>query len=136
MLVYKPVKRFMDERSARIEKEMQGAAQKLSEVQKLQEDTTASLVLENEKVAVLARSKQEEAFEQAECIIADARSQAETIIQTARAQSERERRRALLDLRDEVSVLAVNIAEKMLAREISAKDNQAFVDAFFNEEKV
>jgi F-type H+-transporting ATPase subunit b len=132
-LVYKPAKRFMDERRARIETELHAAQNVRGEIEASTREHERSQAESLERANAALREKQEQVVLEAESILNRAKQQAQEIIRQAREQAETDHQRALLDLKDEVAALAVNIAEKMLRRELNEGDNQAIVDAFFDE---
>ena len=130
-LVYKPVKKFLDDRTARVE----AAAAKAKE-QQAQIENTAK---EGERIIADARTQADGIVSEAE---QKAREKAERI--TARAQVAEQKNKALADskeereefiesAREDIAGLAVGISEKILCREVSEADNRKIVDDFFAE---
>jgi F0F1-type ATP synthase membrane subunit b/b' len=55
------------------------------------------------------------------------------MLQSAKAQIEGEKNKAMAEARSEAAHLAVQIAARILRREVSLADNNAAVEAFFRE---
>ena len=66
-------------------------------------------------------------------ILRQAREQAEAIREKASADIAMEKKKALNDAKDEISVIAVAIAGKVVGRELKAADHSRLVDQFIDE---
>lgn len=73
-----------------------------------------------------AQSREEE-------ILRQASQEAAAIKQRASAEIAQEKKKAINEAKDEISVIAVAIAEKVVARELNAGDQSALVDSFIEE---
>ena len=65
-------------------------------------------------------------------IIRQANAEAAAIMDKAAASIAQEKKKAINDAKDEISEIAIAIAEKVVAREIKHADRQAVVDDFIN----
>ena len=65
-------------------------------------------------------------------IIRQANAEAAAIMDKATANIAQEKKKAINDAKDEISGIAIAIAEKVVAREIRAADQQQLVDDFIN----
>ena len=91
-----------------------------------------NLKADNEKLLADARAERDamikEAREIKEKMIADAKSEAqaqgEKMIESAKASIESEKNAAMAELKNQVSTLSLNIAEKILKEELSNKEAQ------------
>ena len=63
-------------------------------------------------------------------IVAEANSQASHLKQKAEEEIALEKKQMLLDVKSEISDMAVSIASKVVEREIQKKDHENFVDEF------
>jgi len=79
------------------------------------------------KEAVARGQKREEE------IIRQANAQASAILEKASADIAMEKKKAINDAKDEISGIAVAIAEKVVARELNAADQAKLVDSFIDE---
>ena len=67
-----------------------------------------------------------------EAIIRSANAEANAIREKAAADIAMEKKKAINDAKDEISSMAMAIAEKVVAREIRAADHEKMVDAFID----
>ncbi|MFA5562339.1 MAG: ATP synthase F0 subunit B [Eubacteriales bacterium] len=129
LLLYVPVTRFMAGRQGRFEQREQDLARR--------EATLADKERQYAELCRQAEDKQRAQDEAAEAqrralleaSEAEARQAAEGILAQARADARREREQALSNIREEVTELALLIAQGILEREISAEENAALIDA-------
>ena len=132
-LAYKPVKKFLDARKARIDESLKNAESKNAEADALKQSKQ-----ESDKIMGEAElSAQKRAAE----ITADADKKAADITEKARKDAEREYNERLAGLRADVTDIAFDISKKILSREVTDADNMAIADEFFSkygekEEKV
>ena len=125
---------MVDKRSVKI-------AQSLKDADEIQA-RMASWKVEQKQMLEEARREQaailREAAETKSKIVADAKAQArveaEKILSEAKVQIEAEKESALRDVRREVALLSVQVAEKVLRHELSDEGNQrAFIDELVDE---
>jgi len=129
-LVYKPVKKFMQERKDRIEKEKADAEQQLREANDLKEEYSSLLADADNKAKQTILESENKARKRSSEIIEKANSDAEQIREEARIQANEEKENSLNNMKGEIASLAVSISEKILSREINEKDNERIVDNF------
>ena len=116
---WKPILNMLYEREESIEKALKSADEAKKEMEKLQEN--------NERILNEARLEREKIFREAqeikEKIISDAREQAvkekDKAMSDARASIEAEKNAAIKDMRNIAAELSVQVAEKLLRRELS-----------------
>jgi F-type H+-transporting ATPase subunit b len=65
-------------------------------------------------------------------IISQANAQADAIRQKAAADIAQEKKKALNDAKDEISGMALAIAEKVVGRELNVQDQERLVDSFID----
>lgn len=130
-LLYKPISKFLNNRSDGIKKQLEEAAQKQAEAerQKAKYDT---MVADAQDLAseILNRSKTL-ADEQSKQIIEDATEQAKELQERAEKLIEEQKKQAILEMRQQVTDIAIQIASKILEREVSYQDNKQIIDSFF-----
>ena len=81
----------------------------------------------------ILQSAQKSAVARSEEIIGQAQQQAAQIKAKASADIEQEKKKALNDAKDEISVIALAIAGKVVGRELNADDQSKLVDSFIEE---
>ena len=129
-LVYKPVKKFLDERKARINAENEKAQQVTKEAEDIKAEYEKKLADAESQARKVILEGEEKAGKEAVSIIENANKEAEQIKADARLQAQREKQAALDSLQGDVASLAVSISEKILDREVSDKDNEKIVERF------
>jgi F-type H+-transporting ATPase subunit b len=121
---WKPILKMIKEREASIENALKSAENAKAEMNNLK--------AENEKILQDARNERDrmikEAREIRESMIAEAKEKAkaegEKMITVARESIHNEKMAAITDLKNQVAQLSIDIAEKILARELSAENKQ------------
>ena len=68
-----------------------------------------------------------------EAIVRQAQAEAAAIMDKAAADIEREKKKALNEVKDEISDIAMSIAGKIVGRELNAADQSSLVDSFIDE---
>ena len=127
-LLYKPMRRMLDERSAKIKESMDQAEQIKEQLAKTDEQVKEQLAAAHkEGQGILAQAAQmgerlkEEARE-------GARQEAETIVARARAEIERERDAAIEDLRGQFVDLAITAAEKVVSETLDKEKHRRLIE--------
>ncbi len=133
MLVYKPVKKFMDKRSDRIAQELEEAKTKHEQAELEKKNMAQTLSKMEQSTTAAIKEKQAQALTEADTIVQNAKKEAVDILRAAREQANQEHKNALVNLKDEVAQLSVDIAEKILARELQQKDNEELINEFFEQ---
>ena len=133
LLVYKPVKKFLDDRNEKIKREIE-------EAQKLKDSANETLSKKEELInegraegEAAASEMHKKAQEKADNIIKKAKSDAEKIIAKANKEADTRKQEIIKSSRNEIADLSIEIAEKILEREVNAEDNRRIVDDFFGE---
>lgn len=135
-LVYKPVHKFLSERTERVNSEMAKAEKLKAEAQKVLDEKENIL---NESRRLGEEEAQRTVFEAQKAsgsIIDDARRSAKLIREKAEREIKAEKENMIASSKDEIAELSVEIAERILKREVGEKDNQKIIDEFFGGEKL
>ena len=131
-LAYKPVKKFLDARKARIEKEQADAKELQAQAERSMEEYHALMRESESRANEIIRVAEQKARENSEEITAEAKQQAETIKQKAREDAKKTQRRALVEMKDEVTNLAFQVSERILSREVNEEDNKRIAEEFLD----
>ena len=131
LLLYKPVMKFIKKRENQFadkvdeldEREKELDAQKAT-YEKMMEEAS------NEAAAIITKSD-EMARDHAREILDNAKEHARDLVLRAKKEIEAEKVQARLDMKAEIADMAIQIAEKVLEREVSLDDNRKIIDAFF-----
>jgi F-type H+-transporting ATPase subunit b len=135
-VLYKPVKKFLDEREARYQRRAEEIERRDHDTQEQKAKYEELLGHAEEESESLVREARSTANRRAEDILADAEKQAEELIRQARKQIADEQRIAKLEMREQIVELAVDMASRILEREVSAEDHKRIVDRFLKSQKV
>jgi len=133
VLVYfgrRPIREYFAARRDGIQLELSQAAELLSEAEQRNAELQRRLVDLSSEIEGIREQANRRAEDEAERILADARSTADRIRRDAQASVEQELRRAKLALREEAADLALEIAARKLADQVSASDRERLVDEF------
>lgn len=114
LLLYKPVKAFMERRQAYYQDIDAQAAKKLRDAEQMEASCQAKLNAVDEAVAKKRAAAQHETDQMIQQQLSDARVQADHIIANAHAAAQREHDKALAAAQDELKELAVTATEKLI----------------------
>lgn len=127
-LLYKPVKKFMDEREAHYSAVEEQAEGKMREAQQLLEQYRQKLDGAEEEAREIRAKAQQSAQEAAEAQRAEAEAEARQIVAHAMVEAEHSRERARLEAQHELRELAAAAAQKLVFEQ-EADPFELFLDA-------
>ncbi len=128
--LFKPVQNILARRQQEIDGIYAAADADRASASEMKEEYTQRMASARDEADRLVRSAVDEANRKGDEILGDARSQASHIKQKAEAEISQERLKAFTELKRELSGMAVDIAEKMVGREIGDADQDALVEDF------
>ncbi|MCE5344268.1 MAG: F0F1 ATP synthase subunit B [Eubacteriales bacterium] len=134
-LLYKPVRRYMDKRSTGVARELQDVSDAQEKLREEQQKAQEELEAARKQAADVVAKSVAQAQEQAQHILEEAHGNAELTLRQARTESEFMRKNARDQMRDEVAVLSVQLAGKILQREVKQADHAKLVDEFLKKVK-
>lgn len=129
-LLFKPVKDMIDSRQKEIDDLYADANQSKSDAQQLKTEYEARLAAANAESEEILKVANRKAQLRQEQILKEARDQAAQTIRRADEQIEMEKKRAMNEIKDDVSVMAVDIASAVLARNIKREEQSELIDSF------
>jgi len=132
-LVYKPVKKFLNARKERIQSEADQAAAIQTEAEKLHQQYLDQLSHAAEDADKKSREILQKAEDASRTLQTQAEEEGQSVVKHAREQAQREHDDAMVQLRREAAGVAVEIASRVLEREVSEADNSAIVMKYFDE---
>ena len=132
--LFKPVKKMIDDRQAETWAEIDtmyadadAAKQKAAELEQEYQQHLQSIRDERD---TLLREATARAQKREEEIVGEARAEAAALRAAAEADIAQERKKAVNDLKNEIGGIAVDIAGKVVEREINETDHKALIDEF------
>lgn len=128
--LFKPVKQMIDDRQQEIDTMYADAAAAKQKAAALEEEYQAHLQSIKQEQENLLREAAVRAQKREEEIVNAARAEAQALRTAAEADVAQERKKAVNDLKNEIGDIAVEIASKVVEREINKADHQALIDEF------
>ena len=128
--LFKPVQKMMNARQEQVDKIYSDAEQDRNDAVSMKQEYEARLASAREEADGLVRNAVQTAQRRGEAIVAEANSQASHLKQKAEEEIARDKKQMLLDVKGEISDIAVSIASKVVEREIKKEDHDRFVEEF------
>jgi len=132
-LLFKPVKKVMDQRQAMVDEQFAAAAAAEEKARQDQADWEHKLQSADDEADARLKAADDTARRHSDRVIADARSKAEGILRQAEAEAQLERQKAQAGIRQEIVTVSAELAEKMLEREINPEDHRQMIESFLDE---
>jgi F-type H+-transporting ATPase subunit b len=130
---WRPLLKALDARQELIRKSLDDAQQAKQELERLQQESVQILrTARVEAESIVSRSRSD-ADRLREDLKQKARTEAETIVRNAERQIQLETQRALQQIRHEAVDLSVQIASKLIRRNLSREDNERLIDEALKE---
>ena len=127
-LFYKPVRRKLDERSARIKASMEqaeGIKEQMAQTQEQVREQLEGALREGQSILARATQMGEQLKEEAK---QEAKQEAAAIVVMARAEIERERDAAIAQLRNQFVDLAIAAAEKVVSKTLDREKHRQMIE--------
>lgn len=128
--LFKPVKQMIDDRQQEIDQMYADAVAAKQQAAALEQEYQAHLTGIKQEQENMLREATARAQKREEEIINAAQAEAQSLRQAAEADMAQERKKAVNDLKNEIGGMAVEIASKVVEREINKADHQALIDEF------
>jgi F-type H+-transporting ATPase subunit b len=131
LLVYKPVLKFMKKRENTFANKIDELDAREKDIIRQKEEYDAMMAEADNKAAAIITKSNEIARDHAREIVDNAKEHSRDLVLRAKKEIEAEKLQTRADLKVEITDMAVQIAEKVLEREVSAEDNRKIIDEFF-----
>ena len=135
-LLFKPVTKFMAERTKRVQDSIDQAEKEKNQAKTLLAQYEEQLRSAELEAQAIINSAREQAQQEAEKIITGSRFSAEAALEKARLQMEAERQAALVNFKEEMAGLVVSAAGRLLSREIKSEDSLSYAGMLLKEAAV
>lgn len=132
-LLFKPVGDFLEKRRQKIHDDLDNARREREEAARLLDEHRAMLAQAKGEAAKIIEAALAKADERREELIAKANAEAAVILERAKAEISQEQAKAVEQLRTQIASLSVAAAEKLLARSITATDQDKIFDQVLEE---
>lgn len=128
--LFKPVLKVLQQRQDEVDQLYSDANQAKAEAEAIRADYEQHLSSAREEASQLVRTATEQATRRGNEIVEEAQNQANTLLARAEAEINQEKKKAVNEVKDEISQMAVDIASKVVEREISPADHQKLIEDF------
>ena len=126
----KPIKQVIADRKAKADSEIADAQKLRTEAEAMKAEYAQNLQNARTEANQIVSAAQKTATARSEEIVGEARAQAAALKQKAEADIAQERKKAVNEVKDEIGGIAMEIASKVVEREISEKDHKDLIDEF------
>ena len=126
----KPIKQVIADRKAKADSEIADAQKLRTEAETMKAEYEQNLQNARTEANQIVATAQKTATARSEEIVGEARAQAAALKQKAEADIAQERKKAVNEVKDEIGGIAMEIASKVVEREISEKDHKDLIDEF------
>jgi F-type H+-transporting ATPase subunit b len=124
---WKPLLQSLEERERGIRKAVDDAAAARLEAERLRAQLEKDLSESQSRVQAILKEAQADAQKVREQIVKDAQSESQRLTEQTRRQLEEEKTRLMRELRAEVAGLSLAVAEKLLRKTMTAKDQENLI---------
>ena len=128
----KPINAVLEKRKEMATAEIKEAEKAKEEARAIKEEDEQNMAEAKEKANTLIANAQKSASLQSEEMIQEANKQAAAIKAKAESDIAQEKKKAVNELKGEIGGMAMEIAGKVIEREISEKDHEKLIDEFIS----
>ena len=126
----KPIKQVIADRKAKADSEIADAQKLRTEAEAMKAEYEQNLQNARNAANQIVAAAPKTAAARSEELLGEARAQAAALKQKAEADIAQERKKAVNEVKDEIGGMAMEIASKVVEREIKEADHQDLIDEF------
>lgn len=130
--LFKPVNQILEKRKAMANAELQDAAKAKDEAEMLKAEYEQNMLEAKTRASEILTAAQKTASDQSEEMLREASRQAAAMKSKAESDIAQEKRKAVNELKDELGGMAVELAGKVIERELSEADHTKLIDEFIS----
>ena len=131
-LAYEPVAKMLKQRSDKIQDSLDKADADRKAAEQTLEQYKSQLAEANKKAQEIVDRAELTARQEREALVAETKREIERMKQTAQAEIQNERNRAFEEMKAEIVTLSLQAAEKIVAKNLSSKENDKLVNDFIS----
>ena len=129
-LMFNPVRNFLNKRKEGIADDIEKAKTDMQDAQAMKAEYEQNLQNARTEANQIVAAAQKTATARSEELLGEARAQAAALKQKAEADIAQERKKAVNEVKDEIGGMAMEIASKVVEREIREADHKDLIDEF------
>ena len=130
--LFKPIRNILEKRKALADAQISEATKTREEAEAMKAEYEANIANARNKASEIISSAQKTATAQSEQIIKEASEQAVSMKAKAESDIAQEKRKAVNEIKNEIGSMAMEIAGKVIEREICEEDHTKLIDEFIN----
>ncbi|GAB4074800.1 F0F1 ATP synthase subunit B [Barrientosiimonas marina] len=128
-----PLMNVMQKREEYVTSEIESAEQSRAEAEKAQAEASEQLKQTKKEATQIIEDAKKTGAKQEQEIVEAARREAQNMKQSAQEEIEHEKEKAVQALQDQVGSLSVQIASKVIEKEISEQDQEELINEYIKE---
>ncbi len=130
--LFKPVNEILEKRQALTDKEITEAREAKESADKIRDEYEGQMAEARAEASKIVAEAKKDAQDQADRMIKEAEDQAHGIKMKAEADIEQEKKKAINEAKDQIGGLALDIAGKVVEKEIKEEDHRKLIDEFIS----
>jgi len=130
--LFKPINNILEKRKELADKVIREAKEAKEEANSLKDQYESSLTSAHAEAAQIVSDAQKEAQSKADAVVKEAQQAAADIKARAAADIEQEKKKAINEAKDEIGGLAMDIAGKVVEKEINEADHKKLIEDFIS----
>ncbi len=131
--LFKPVNKMIDDRQKEIDDLFADAAEAKEQAETMREDYTRRLAEAKDASAQIVSEATQEANRRGDEIVRQARLDADALREKASSDIALERKKALNEVKNDISRIALDIAGKVVEKELDPKEHERLIEGFLRE---
>ena len=129
-LLFKPVMNMLAQRENEVDSMYEKAETAQKNAEQMESEYTEKLSAAKEEASRIMKDATHEATLRGEQIVSEAQEKASAIVIKAQKEIEREKEAAVSEIRQDIASLAVNIAEKVIEKDLTDTDHERLLEEF------
>ncbi|GEK28859.1 F0F1 ATP synthase subunit B [Furfurilactobacillus siliginis] len=130
IFAWKPVTKMMNDRATKIADDIDSAEKSRADAETLAAQRQDALSNSHQEAATIVADAKDAGSKQREQIITNAQTDAQKLREAASADIEQQRQDALVSARKDVADLSIEIASKIIHKQLNADDQTALIDSY------
>ncbi|MEG1993777.1 MAG: F0F1 ATP synthase subunit B [Oscillospiraceae bacterium] len=130
--LFKPVQKVLATRQGEVDKLYSEANEANASAKALREDYEKHLSEAKEEAGEIIKTATQTAQAQGDEIVAEAQKKAADLISRANAEIAQDKKKTINEIKNDISGIAMDIATKVVGREISEKDHEKLIEEFIS----
>lgn len=128
--LFKPISDMLERRKEKVDAELNEAVKANDEAQQIRKEYLLNMLDARTRANEIVAQAQKTASIETEDMIREAEHQVSAIKSKAEAEISLEKQRALNEIKEEIGGMAMEIAEKVIEREINEEDHAKLIESF------